>query len=66
MTAQGGKGAAGATAAGGGKRAADNGGNKGVDADGHTPLSLLSWLLRQDLKEAVGKGPGAEVFTFGR
>ena len=37
-----------------------------VDKDGFTPLSLLSWRLRDYLREAAQQGSGGDVFTFGK
>lgn len=54
---------AGSSGSGGGKGGSVE---RGVDADGHTPLSLVSWMLRDELKDSTGQGAGAEVFTFGR
>lgn len=38
----------------------------GVDKDGLTPLSLLSWRLRKHLQEAVRENKGGDVVTFGK
>jgi len=44
-----------------------NGSRKdGVDKDGLTPLSLLSWRLRAHLQQAVREGRGGDVVTFGK
>lgn len=40
--------------------------NVGVDKDGLTPLSLLSWRLRGHLQQAVREDRGGDVLTFGK
>ena len=39
---------------------------EGLDKDGFTPLSLLSWRLRAHLQQAVREGRGGDVVTFGK